>query len=679
MEALANPTSKGDYIVIKNDIMSFYGGSPEVTSMALTANDLVAYRSGSTFTHYIVDPIYINKPTSRPLYLIGEPTAGVNPKINASLFVNAGTVYVQNLDFVPDIAVCLNPTKTDKTAKAGPTTGSGAVLRGSLSGATLSEGDIINDVTNYTCYNQSEYAGVVAGASAILEMIDSSVDMKNVAPLTRGSGTSAIYAQYEIDFGKELDTPTGTAYRNNPYWGAVVTGLVGGNYAFFENVTVKNKGRYAMYMGGGNIQAGNSAANRAYIEGGEFDANDFSLVMTGIASNTTLAERIPVPAADTTHTKSTEFLAAGRLTTKSYPLAAVATDTTADVTSAYSANQVSFKAEDYIGILANPEIVTQAAGVLTVKLSKLLTPSAISATYGVELFQNVLADLEYTCPTSTTPANECTRLDSTTKINAISGQLVDETDYVTFKTNYRTLTTAIRQLALFHNLETILAANNGTTILDGTIPIINGVTGGAISAANNIGGIWTKLKADVVEEWEKTTARPTGALFAHLPATTTWIEREAYTEVRKVADGILGDSQEGEAEDAVRAAINDSIFEFPELPKKSFASWSYGFTYDYDFSFNYEYDYAYTITYDLKYENPFYDDTALLDASEVPVLNSRGSFTVVVSEQTKAPFGSTDNATKVVKKSNANTYGSTSNTVPKTFDDMEAFEAWLAE
>ena len=692
MEALANPTSKGDYIVIKNDILSFYGGTPEVNSMALAAADVVAYRGTSTFSHYIVDPLYINKTNNRPLYIVGQPTGDVNPKINASLFVKAGEVYITNLDFVPSIAVCSGVKQTNKSVKAGPTTVIGGVqptLVGSLNGTTLSEGDVINPYTNYTCDSSSSYYAGVIVDGGVLEMIDSTVDMSNAAPLTRTVGTTNIYAQTGSGLlNAALDpAPTGTsanAYRNDPLWGV---GATSGTYAFFESVDIINKGRYGVNMGN---------ATKVYLEGGSIDAANIALAATGIKTAVD-AEKFVVPAEETTHTSSKEFLNLGNIVTPIYTLAAGVTDTTTATANfakpgggtwaSVEINQAAAKAENYRTGLFDTDIITGAGFSTTatgstgkVMLSKLVTPSAISETFGEELFKrDILADLEIPtaewrriCGLVSDPAPAQPSLANCT--TAISTLLTDELDdpskYVDFKKNYSTLAAAIKNMAIIRNIEEIFAAN-GTTE--------NGVLGAAVNGADYLAiSILPWVEDALGEKWDSGTAV---AIPTPAKPGKNFVELFAEKEVEKVAKGILGTSSKDDAEDEARKEINERIFTLPDFNKEAAVSWDYGYSYDYDYSYNYEYGYNYTINFTLKYLNPFYNALEPI-AANIDVEDYSVALSIVVTEKdlhNAVPANAL--YTGIVAGSGVSDVDSGGASIPvyETFDGAEEFGDWLAE
>lgn len=630
-------TLKGDTILIKNDILDFYDGNPLGGASVYADDDtreqnLVAYRSKSTpangFSYYIVDPLYVDKNSSatRPLFIAGdlEATGGVNPKVNASLFINRGYVIVQNVDLVPDIAICSAPTpvKGVKVKK-------GEDPYGSLDGSDLATDDLINEVTDYICKGPQQYSGVYVASGAAFEMYDSTVDTSNAAGLTRMVGSTSVYAQSAANISKPLDSPPSSGtYRNNPNWGVNISSGGANDVAFFENVNVINKGRYAINM---------PRIEKAYLEGGDYAADVISIAMFGVTTDKE-AKRFEVPKDDTTH-KATDFTHVGNIFTGKYDLLASKTDLTELSGASYGLTAI-------LSFLDDPSITSPVA--LTINLSQFVTPSALATKFGVleGLFDDILEDFELT-------TGEAGRIEK-----KMGGSLnsLDTDDLLATTNGYPQLTKAVRALALYGALEQALLADSNATAR------LFSVTGADI----DLGG-------DVLTKLGDETTSGTDLYKAINPSAGNFFTTKALATVDALAEKILADEEddaEAESEEAAREKIDIAIFEVPEFTKKAVTSWTYGYDYDYDYSYNYKYDYNYTVNLTIVYENPLFDGTSSFEQDEEDIVSVPVSFKVVKADNV---YG----ANPVAAKTTAAKPRTKSQPVNKEFADTEELNKWL--
>ena len=231
-------------------ILDFYDGYPvEGASVFAEGDDTrvenllkVAETSGR-FAYYIVDPLVVNNTTGRDLYIVGVPNdEGKNPKINASFVIKGGKVGVQNLDIVPDIAVCSD----------------GLVFDRDLNDVPQAAGWVCQD-------NAVQYAGLVVTTGAAFGLFDSAIDMTYAAGLTNGQG---IKAQAPTSFlneaASDLAKPLAAAYLKP-----------GNGSAVIDTVDIITDGLYGLLapeLDGGNVQ----------IDGGEYTANGYSMVLNPV-------------------------------------------------------------------------------------------------------------------------------------------------------------------------------------------------------------------------------------------------------------------------------------------------------------------------------------------------------------------------------------------------------------
>jgi len=225
-DAIANKSTKANKILITEDILDFYPGIVEVSTFAAKADEVFVTNEAGAFLLYVVDPLYLNNVTKE---IIGAKADGTNAKINGSVFINGGNVIIQNLDIVPDVAVCADFTGVPNIA-------------------SLSD-------SKYACpASEQKYAGLIVKNNAWVEIYDSLIDVSNAAPLV--SGTMKAQSVTDPLYGvlAELDDDSK-------------------DYLYLDGTDIVNSGKYGLF-------ATNIKGRMLQIAGGEFTAAEKSMVLT---------------------------------------------------------------------------------------------------------------------------------------------------------------------------------------------------------------------------------------------------------------------------------------------------------------------------------------------------------------------------------------------------------------
>jgi len=240
--------------VIKDDIDDFYPGKKvSGLDIEIAPDSPLAYSTPGAiaFEYYNVDPLVfdytgINKTMGSDVqFIVGEPKAnGSNPKINASLIIqNGAKVVIQNVDIVPDVAVCKETF--------------------SLTGSAIRIGDPIGFCGDGGVLD--EYAGVVIKGKAWLEMYDVTIDVSNAAALSATVGDEELFAQVDEE--------------SAPLYG-LYSELNDGdpdNYLYLDDVKAFNEnGKYGLAM---DLKEANADFYTIQIIGGDYSADEASIYL----------------------------------------------------------------------------------------------------------------------------------------------------------------------------------------------------------------------------------------------------------------------------------------------------------------------------------------------------------------------------------------------------------------
>ena len=634
-KALASSAIKYDTIVIDGDILDFYDGNPVgVSSFAAEGDDrvenLLGFNEASgQASYYIVDPLIIDNNTTRVKYITGVKKAnGSYPMINGSVIVNlsgSGPVVIENLNFVPDIAICTEGLTKNADARG--------TFYSYIDGSAVTSGAIgFNDATDYVCIGQGggqEYTGLYA-ANGSVDLYNVNVVMSNAAGLSRMVTDGAIHAQIEFE---EDD-----AYQAAPR-SAVNIGFV--NSAYLDGLGVVNDGRYGLYT---------YALNLVQIEGGEFEAADTAMALTlqaGSVPSGPIAINLPAsgekalgPVKDLYYDVIAQDISAtGNDNADRYDLI---DDLLAEITTPGSfdwSGIVSTGGSIYLSQIATDgsivwgDIAAAFDDVVPTDIKNMLGTIKIEADE-LKLINDGIRDAVLATDAALTledlvwAAGEDSAsdlsigCDSTTPSGCFH-------DVEIVKDNYPAITEAIRRLAKVKAInDVLLRINVNATVTDNADDL-------ALEAANEAAEVWVD---DAIKAASKSS----------LANANKWAE--------------------GEARDAAYMAL----LEVPELTgdKAAFVEALFWYNYtsaarDYEFNF----DYKYTLSFkDIIYENPLWEDIFGGYGEAQKLSTGALSFAVERKNQPGA-----DQINMVAGTGSASTSWS------KSFDDEDALIDWIED
>ena len=626
--AIASKAISADLVLVEDNILDFYTGSDEVVIEEdgdTRVNNLLGYRtSGGVFSHYIVDPIVINNTTGRIQYITGAPRGGVNPKINASLIISGGAVVISNLDFEPSIAVCVDKFYEVKNLSS---------TYYSTTGSAIAAKDMTNGKTDWVCTDDTQqYAGIVVMPGATLDMYESSIDMSKAAGLIRTVGAREINAQAKA--GVKADATAYDKYQAEP-----LSAIYSNGYSsYFYDVEIKNPdGRYGLTV---------TDLDSAQIRGGDFSAAGFSMVLAADVSSLysaklgTLDLINTAPKVNFLNTTAAPRAKVGSVMSKTYNLVQQ------DLTSApfdYADNPIEI--DNILSIIKignqhadiQPPFDTTLVTGGVIKLSLLVTPSALSDIFGADAFKGYLEDVsvpedEYNdLKAMVTPTETCADFE------VGAGKCFSDVEVI--KDSYPSLAKAIRQLAIYMALEQLLSEDS-----------------------NEIG---SELKGIIVADLNK--------------AVKATVEADIEKKIKAHAETQLGgkiDAKDVEAD--AREIVSAAILEVPSFTDKAVALWEYGYDYDYSTTFHFGYDYDLKVAFELVYSNPFSTNSLLAGEDEEPILSEQISFSV---KQTDVNPSGTE-AIFTIGYTSPQTFNGVTvseiNAIEEFFEDTAELEEWLA-